>query len=48
MISSIIALLGVVMVAAQDALLAPETPFAFALDEKATYHQSFLVEIDAE
>lgn len=48
MISSIIALLGVVMVAAQDALLAPETPFAFEIDEKATYHQSLLVEIDAE
>ena len=49
MIRSFIAVLcGVVMAVAQDALLAPETPFAFALDEKATYHQSFLVEIEAE
>ena len=48
MIRSIIAVLGLVIVAAQDALLAPDTPFAFALDEKATYHQSLLVEIDAE
>lgn len=49
MISNTIAVLCVlVMAIAQDALLAPETPFAFPLDEKATYHHSFLVEIDAE
>lgn len=49
MISNTIAVLCViVMVIAQDAVLAPEVPFAFALDEQATYHHSFLVEIDAE
>lgn len=34
-------------VPAQDAVLTPSEPFRLELREKATYHQTFLVEIDA-
>jgi hypothetical protein len=30
----------------QDALLAPQDPFALRLNELATYHQDYLIEID--
>jgi hypothetical protein len=38
----------VFIISCQDALLTPTDPFSLHLRESATYHQSFLIEIDAQ
>ncbi len=43
-----IIVLCLIVIHAQDAVLAPSDPFVLHLHEQATYHQSYLVEIDPQ